>query len=619
MPRQIKRSSPPASRRPAPSHRPSLSLKLLACAISISPFLFDRSSTELLYPLFSAAPTRSPVTTLTLYSTLTALFLIQRVFVKRTWSWRTYWLVIGLCKILSEGLVRWFAEKLLDLGLEKGVLVGRIFLEGIPQLAMSSWVWSSMECKERAKFLPNWLIPSIWLLNIVLHRLEVVPSILGTVPTCYILQLQGIFLIFIALFATHPSLNQVPRSSHRRQSTPRSLLSRIVLFALAIGFAHIVATSSTHCPTSTRLLPLPTPSSHILATQKSLTGVIVVGEQEIPGPNGAEGYRFRYLRADHSLLGGLWTGVCEMELKRLRSEVTEEEVVQRAESIYSTFILQELIRLVETPEDLPHQIPEQGLVIGLGAGLIARALHQHRVNLTICEIDPVVYEFARKYFAVPEPSEVVLRDAKTWLGEGDGVGKVFDYIVHDVFTGGQVPASLFTIEFWSTIRQRLHHSGILAVNFAGSLSSPASKLVLTTLVDSFPHCRAFEDNPSSGSNSTVGDDTVFKNLVVFCSPSWYNPIRFRAPIRDDFLPYPSPQIRKKVFADYESQEISLDKFKLVKEDEEGGESDSTRKEREEWILTDRNSKKLEKLQLEGTREHWRAMEKVLPRETWASW
>lgn len=90
---------------------------------------------------------------------------------------------------------------------------------------------------------------------------------------------------------------------------------------------------------------------------------------------------------------------------------------------------------------------------GLGAGLIARALDHHGVNLTICEIDPVVYEFAREYFAVPEPAQVVLGDAKEWLtkrGEGEKVSstrvrkysraddeslvqnKPFDYIVHDV-------------------------------------------------------------------------------------------------------------------------------------------------------------------------------------------
>jgi len=53
---------------------------------------------------------------------------------------------------------------------------------------------------------------------------------------------------------------------------------------------------------------------------------------------------------------------------------------------------------------------------GLGAGLAARALHQHQVKVTIVEIDPVVYDFARRYFAVPEPSGgVFLEDARAFL------------------------------------------------------------------------------------------------------------------------------------------------------------------------------------------------------------
>jgi len=110
-----------------------------------------------------------------------------------------------------------------------------------------------------------------------------------------------------------------------------------------------------------------------------------------------------------------------------------------------------------------------------------------------------------------------------------------------------------------------------------------------------------------------------KNLVVFCGSSWFNPIKFRDPVSSDYLPYPSPQIRRKVFHDYPSQEISLERFKLLKEDEEGGDTEFAKKQRNDWILTDKNSKILDKFQLEGTRQHWEAMEKVLPKETWASW
>lgn len=149
--------------------------------------------------------------------------------------------------------------------------------------------------------------------------------------------MQGLFLVFIILFATHPILQKVPRSQHRPHPPSRlsdSLIARLSLFALVLALIHNVAQSSTHCPTSSRTLPSPTSTSRILASTQSLTGVIAVGEQEVPGPNGERGYRFRYLRADHSLLGGLWTGVSEMELKRMRSTVTEAEVVKRAESIY---------------------------------------------------------------------------------------------------------------------------------------------------------------------------------------------------------------------------------------------------------------------------------------------
>ncbi|GAA6006017.1 hypothetical protein JCM11491_004091 [Sporobolomyces phaffii] len=619
MPRQPKQPSPPTARRPAPRPKPSLSLKLVASCIALAPFLFDRSATELLYPLFSAAPTRSAAAALPLYSTLVAIFLVQRALVKRRSSWRTQWMILGVYKVLTEGLVRLSGGRLLALGLDTGVVAGRFLLEAIPLLTTANWCCDQLDCKERANFVPAWFIPLGWAASSLLNALDLVPRILPSISKCYILQLHGLFLILVALFATHPSLEKVPRSHHRPHPAPRSLATRCVLFALALGLAHSVASTSSHCPTSHRIVPPPSKSGHILASTQSNTGVIVVGEQEIPGPNGSSGYRFRYLRADHSLLGGLWTGVSEMELHRMGLDANEVEVVKRAESIYSTFILQELVRLVKPPPDLPRRSPERALIIGLGAGLIARALDQHKVDLTVCDIDPVVYQYARQFFAVPEPSRLVLEDAKGWLASGQEKDKLFDYIVHDVFTGGQVPASLFTVEFWSLVRQRLEHSGVLAVNFAGSLSSRASKLVLSTLVYSFPHCRAFEDNPSSGSNATVGDDAVFKNLVVFCTPAWFTPVEFRRPVAADLLAYPSPQIRRAVFDRYESQEVSLDRFKLVREDEEGGEAKCAKLERDEWLLTDSNSGKLDRWQLEGAREHWKAMEKVLPREAWASW
>lgn len=63
---------------------------------------------------------------------------------------------------------------------------------------------------------------------------------------------------------------------------------------------------------------------------------------------------------------------------------------------------------------------------GLGAGLSARALYQHKVNLTLVEIDPAVYDFAVAYFGVDEvrAGDVVLEDAVTWARRQDQAGRV---------------------------------------------------------------------------------------------------------------------------------------------------------------------------------------------------
>jgi len=148
MVRKVNKSSPPASRRPLVPLKPSLSLKLLAAAIALSPCLFQHSAHELLYPLFSTAPTHSLETTIPFYSLIFATFVIQKVSFKVKPSWRTCWMVSGIWKILSEGLIRWYGERLLGFGLTKGVLVGRLLLEAIPLLSMANWVWGHLECKE---------------------------------------------------------------------------------------------------------------------------------------------------------------------------------------------------------------------------------------------------------------------------------------------------------------------------------------------------------------------------------------------------------------------------------------------------------------------------------------
>jgi hypothetical protein len=69
---------------------------------------------------------------------------------------------------------------------------------------------------------------------------------------------------------------------------------------------------------------------NLLARTESVTGTIIVGEyieKQIPSP-------LRYLRVDHSLLGGRWMG-------------EKGHGLPGGESIYSAFVQQEAVRLVQ--------------------------------------------------------------------------------------------------------------------------------------------------------------------------------------------------------------------------------------------------------------------------------
>jgi spermidine synthase len=96
---------------------------------------------------------------------------------------------------------------------------------------------------------------------------------------------------------------------------------------------------------------------------------------------------------------------------------------------------------------------------------------RHGVVSSVAELDPAVYSYARRYFGLPQPSgSIYLEDARAVFKRR--VAK-FDYIVHDVFTGGSVPASLFTQETWTEVKGNLKLNGVLAV-VRSSVAVPTS-------------------------------------------------------------------------------------------------------------------------------------------------
>jgi spermidine synthase len=87
----------------------------------------------------------------------------------------------------------------------------------------------------------------------------------------------------------------------------------------------------------------------------------------------------------------------------------------------------------------------------------------HGIETTIVEIDPVVHEYATKYFDLPKNHKAIIEDAVSYASELAQTGEKYDYIVNDVFTGGAEPVDLFTVEFLQDLNTILKPGGVIAI------------------------------------------------------------------------------------------------------------------------------------------------------------
>ncbi|WPH03213.1 Hypothetical protein R9X50_00609000 [Acrodontium crateriforme] len=324
----------------------------------------------------------------------------------------------------------------------------------------------------------------------------------------------------------------------------------------------------------------------LLDRQWSNTGYISVIE------NVERGYRV--LRCDHSLLGGEWT----LTPKRQQSEGWKV-----GEPIYSVFEMLEAVRLMELSPRISDE-DAKALIIGLGIGTAPKALAAHGIDTTTVEIDPIVYALATKYFGLPVTNNVVVQDAVSFVNSAVSTkSQKYDYIIHDVFTGGAEPLNLFNLEFIQSLRALLTSNGVAAINYAGDLTLPLSGLVLNTISKAFDgQCKIFRDGAPPAKSENVDEDEVdFINMVVFCRNK-PGSISFRKPVKADFLESKSRESYLYPRADYEipfpTVDVEDDKDDVLKR---GKESD--------WKLH----------QAQGAQRHWKIMRAVVPDRVWELW
>lgn len=99
-----------------------------------------------------------------------------------------------------------------------------------------------------------------------------------------------------------------------------------------------------------------------LLKQHSKTGLVIVAEHTLPS-----GLAFRYLRADHSLLGGRWIlDTLDDDAFKIASQEMSGLLHGGqgvGESIFSAFVLQEAVRLIARVGEPEDGTEEQALVM----------------------------------------------------------------------------------------------------------------------------------------------------------------------------------------------------------------------------------------------------------------
>lgn len=162
--------------------------------------------------------------------------------------------------------------------------------------------------------------------------------------------------------------------------------------------------------------------------------------------------------------------------------------------------------------------PRQALLIGLGAGSLAKFVYHHlpATKITAIEIDPQVVLVARLHFRLPDDPcrlRIVVADGAEYMLRG---GASYDYILVDGFDRHARAGVLDTLPFYQACRARLSSGGLVAINLLGRERGFAASVDrITQAFDgrslAFPSC----DSGNTIVFATAGDpvDLSFADLA----------------------------------------------------------------------------------------------------------
>ena len=141
---------------------------------------------------------------------------------------------------------------------------------------------------------------------------------------------------------------------------------------------------------------------------------------------------------------------------------------------------------------------KRALIIGGGAYTVPKALLKDPgvETVEVAEIEPSLFDLAKKYFGVPEDARLVNRvaDGRRVVVEAD---KPYDLIFSDVyFSLFSIPAHFTTLEFFQAAKSKLTPDGVFIANLIGDLSRQEPSFLMSelkTIRQAFPNAVSVSD------------------------------------------------------------------------------------------------------------------------------
>ncbi len=150
---------------------------------------------------------------------------------------------------------------------------------------------------------------------------------------------------------------------------------------------------------------------------------------------------------------------------------------------------------------LLHPNPKQGFVLGLGTGMSAGWLAKALEHVNVAELEPAIVEVARSVGAA-NGNVLSAKNVKLFLGDGREFlltsNKFYDIMVSEPSNPYRAGvASLYTVEFYQTVRRRLAAQGIFVQWLQGyEIDTSVVLLTLRTMREVFPFVEIWQSQDS---------------------------------------------------------------------------------------------------------------------------